>query len=692
MSSGQSGGNPLTDYCPYHRPPQENGTTVVVPGGRTGNHRKRNKCKECGRRFTVNTNTAMAHLKTPPEKVARIVKSVAKGLGIRPAADLFTVKSETVLRWLFRAGVQSEHVMTYFFKDISPEMVQLDELWTFIASNQPGKKLVGAQGRARDAWVWIAFAVKYRLVIAVHVGKRRQADADAFVKKIFERIKINGVLWTSDQLEQYKNALLARYQEENIDPVAEPGSVHYGRVIKVRESRKIVKVETEVLWGDSEEIQEILAAVGQNSINTAGVERVNLTYRQENSKLHRRSLTTARTWRGLQVHVAFTTAYYAFCRYHEGLREPLPPEERLNSKKWRYRTPAMAAGFTDHRWTVEELLLFQTPYIHDPFPVLPLQEQQSPENAPSGPAAMSTDGYGLNQSLLPDDVTISRNQQARAPSGQPKTLTSATATATFQFFQTLLNQSPVPRVLILYKDGKGILTERLILPRCLVELNNHGYLAAYCYLRDGERTFRVDRTIEFKVIPHPDKSDSGANDGPPMDDQEANGSDKPTSDSPATSGAAVRPEIADKSPVKSPPCPPTGPSPTSARSRRSRRHRGKKPPKPRPGRQSHQPPASSPESRFTGGHPELFLQRLQDKVALLIWQFLFWCYSEPQYRAFICEGTGLAWTTAFDSLHRLERYGLVGTLLQPKKPGERGRRKVLYYLNDDTLEVLYDPP
>ncbi len=82
-------------------------------------------------------------------------------------------------------------------------------------------------------------------------------------------------------------------------------------------------------------------------VTTAFVERVNLTLRRGVAGLARRTWATARTAPGLLAQVAWWRAYYHWVRPHRGLRGApgAPP-----------RTPAMALGLTDHRWTVAELL------------------------------------------------------------------------------------------------------------------------------------------------------------------------------------------------------------------------------------------------------------------------------------------------------------------------------------------------
>jgi hypothetical protein len=80
-------------------------------------------------------------------------------------------------------------------------------------------------------------------------------------------------------------------------------------------------------------------------LQTACVERVNLTTRQSVAALTRRTWATAHTMAGLQRQVAWWRAYYHFSRPHRSLRQHR-----------RARTPAMAAGLATHRWSTQELL------------------------------------------------------------------------------------------------------------------------------------------------------------------------------------------------------------------------------------------------------------------------------------------------------------------------------------------------
>jgi len=95
-------------------------------------------------------------------------------------------------------------------------------------------------------------------------------------------------------------------------------------------------------------------------LNTAYIERVNLTIRHGLAPLARRTWATAQQSPHLLAHLEWWRAYYHFVRPHQALRVALmQPRERggkLAAQRYRQRTPAMAAGRTHRRWTAREVL------------------------------------------------------------------------------------------------------------------------------------------------------------------------------------------------------------------------------------------------------------------------------------------------------------------------------------------------
>jgi hypothetical protein len=118
------------------------------------------------------------------------------------------------------------------------------------------------------------------------------------------------------------------------------------------------------VFGTPARVLHILAQCGWH-INTAFVERVNLTMRHHVAAVGRRALTLCKREAGLRAQLHLYHAYYNFCLPHGSLRVPLarpqPTNGQGSAKRWHLCTPAMAAGLTDHVWTLREVLLCRVP-------------------------------------------------------------------------------------------------------------------------------------------------------------------------------------------------------------------------------------------------------------------------------------------------------------------------------------------
>jgi hypothetical protein len=124
----------------------------------------------------------------------------------------------------------------------------------------------------------------------------------------------------------------------------------YLQVIKKRQGSKLVSVTTKVVYGDPEVVKNLLGE------HTAYVERTNLTSRQMNGRLVRKTLSFSKELRLLQAASTLEDALYNFTRPVKTLRIELANYSQ--QARWQQRTPAMAAGLTDHIWTAKELLHF----------------------------------------------------------------------------------------------------------------------------------------------------------------------------------------------------------------------------------------------------------------------------------------------------------------------------------------------
>jgi hypothetical protein len=120
-------------------------------------------------------------------------------------------------------------------------------------------------------------------------------------------------------------------------------------------------IERRVVQGCLTQIEQLRQATqgGPGVINTAYIERLNATFRLRLSWLTRRTRTLAQQPETLQAGMYVVGCFYNLCDFHHSLRLRLSVG-RLGYQ-WVQRTPAMAAGLSDHRWTVDELLKYRVP-------------------------------------------------------------------------------------------------------------------------------------------------------------------------------------------------------------------------------------------------------------------------------------------------------------------------------------------
>jgi hypothetical protein len=135
----------------------------------------------------------------------------------------------------------------------------------------------------------------------------------------------------------------------------------YGQVQKCYRRRKLVRVTHVMRLGTEAALTTALQGLGLSGrLNTAFIERVNLTVRHGVAALARRTWATAQQSPHLLAHLEWWRAYYHFVRPHAGLRVALAqPRERGGKRlaqRYRQRTPAMAAGRTHRKWTAREVL------------------------------------------------------------------------------------------------------------------------------------------------------------------------------------------------------------------------------------------------------------------------------------------------------------------------------------------------
>jgi hypothetical protein len=138
----------------------------------------------------------------------------------------------------------------------------------------------------------------------------------------------------------------------------------YAQVVKSYRRRRIVGVTYRVGFGTMEWVQQVRSACGRK-IKTAFIARLTVDSRQRVAAVGRRVNPLCQGEDGIRQQLTGYHAYYHCCLPHSSVRQPLwGPEPTYGSgsaKRWRPCTPAMAAGWTDHVWSLKEGLLSRMP-------------------------------------------------------------------------------------------------------------------------------------------------------------------------------------------------------------------------------------------------------------------------------------------------------------------------------------------
>ena len=319
------------------------------------------RCQACGTTFSTRRDTPLYRLKTASQRVAEVLTALAEGLSVAAAVRVFGHRHATITTWLTRAGAHSAILHDRIFRALHLPHIQLDELRSRL------------RNRTHTLWLWLALDPLTKIIPVLQLGARTQAVAHAVVHELHGRLA-SGCLpvFTSDGLNLYFYALTAHFGQwvASLGQRARGWQVAagliYGQVKKRYRRRRLVGVTYMLRCGTRAALRSALRRLGlSGKLNTAFVERVNLTLRQSVAALIRRTWSTMQEVPQLLLHLEWWRAYYHFVRPHESLRVQLSqPRARGGNRqpqRYRQRTPAMAAGLACRRWTVRDLLLLPLP-------------------------------------------------------------------------------------------------------------------------------------------------------------------------------------------------------------------------------------------------------------------------------------------------------------------------------------------
>jgi transposase-like protein len=316
--------------------------------GNIGIHSQKDQrfiCTQCRKTFSATKGTVFYRLRTAAETVALVVTLLAHGCPVHAIVAALGFDERTVADWWARSGRQGQAVQEHLVeqpRDLG--QVQADEI------------RVKKQGGI--VWMALARMVKTRLWLGGEGSEQRDMP---LIRRLIERVRRcaarRPLLVCTDGLVSYIRAIRETFR----DPVHTGTGgrprlrrwrhVLIAQVVKRYERRRVVDTERRIVDGTPARVETLRRrSHGDGVINTAYIERLNATFRERLTPLARRSRALARRTLTLQHGMYLIGTVYNFCTPHASL--PLSSGGT---------TPAMAAGITDHCWTVQALLSFHVP-------------------------------------------------------------------------------------------------------------------------------------------------------------------------------------------------------------------------------------------------------------------------------------------------------------------------------------------
>jgi IS1 family transposase len=263
-------------------------------------------------------------------KRAAVVAALVEGNSIRATVRMTGVAKNTVTKLLVDLGTVCSIYQDYVMRDLPCERIQCDEIWAFVGAKKKNVKPEKRDEGWGDVWTWVALDADTKLVPTYRVGGRDLGEAQAFMTDLAKRLS-HRVQLTADGHKPYLNAVEGAFD----------GQVDFAQLVKLygadpeSERRYSPPVCTAAIP------QAITGNPDPEHISTSYVERSNLTMRMSMRRFTRLTNAFSKKVENLAAAVSLHFAYYNFCRVHQSLNG---------------RTPAMAAGVTDHVWKLTELI------------------------------------------------------------------------------------------------------------------------------------------------------------------------------------------------------------------------------------------------------------------------------------------------------------------------------------------------
>jgi transposase-like protein len=363
--------NASLQFCPN---PACSASGLTHQGNITIHDRKRQRyhCKCCRQTFTARTGTMLEGLRKPAELVFIVVGLLAYGCPLQAIVHVFQLDERTVAAWRDRAGQQCQRVQHVVVQqgELSLTHVQADE--------------IRIKGKRGILWMGLAMEVSSRLWLAGVVQHARDRMLADRLLRMVRRCASGAsqLLICVDGWSAYPNAILRAFPQQIKEGLLQGRAqmqvwpqLIIGQVIKTQKKYRLISVQHSLLRGTEQGLAACLTqSKGGTQINTAYIERFNGTIRERLASLTRKCRHASAHLEPFQWGMYLIGCTYNLCWIHDQLGQ----------------TPAVAAGLTDHTWSLQQVLTYKvTPQL-----LASMHEAQRQDRIPSSDKKDKPKGVG----------------------------------------------------------------------------------------------------------------------------------------------------------------------------------------------------------------------------------------------------------------------------------------------------------
>lgn len=276
------------------------------------------------------------------DRRAAVIRGLVEGGSIRSVARMTGVDKDTVLRLLVEVGEFCSIYQYHALRNLPCKRIQCDEIWAFCGSK---KRNATKQGQG-DIWTFTALDADTKLMVSWLVGERNGPACERFLKDLASRVA-SRIQITTDGFKPYITAVENAFGWAGAD---------FAQLVKIYattiQAESNQRYSPPICTGAIKE--PIMGRPDSDHISTSFVERSNLTMRMQMRRFTRLTNAFSKKAENHAHAVSLHFFFYNYCRAHTTLTK---------AAKGIKTTPAMAAGITDHVWSVEDLLALMSPKI-----------------------------------------------------------------------------------------------------------------------------------------------------------------------------------------------------------------------------------------------------------------------------------------------------------------------------------------